>query len=538
MKNFCIANAKIKENNLILEFLYQDKEVSNNTKVYLETEDKEKCYGNFVKNDNKEKDNTILAKITFNIEIREYGKLKVKMETDGKIYDIQILNNKNEEILETKNPYIIFTIKYYIKIEQQQLIIAEKKFLDKFKYELYKQFYSIKHYKKIAIFRFFKTKNKYFLFNDRLLYGDDNAEELFKYINENEKEFAKKCYFVLDKNSISINRIKKIGKVLEYGSFKHKLKFLNCKMVVSSHASYYDNCFNPFNEKEMKMYKDIITKQFVFIQHGVTMNDTHRFVNRCRITADLFITSTYDEYEYLKTKEFMYEDDMIIKTGLPRFDKLKNENKKVILISPTWRENLSSKEYEGNGKKNFILSEYYKRYKELLTNKELKQIIKQNGYKIKFLLHPAFTEIKEAFTDLQDNCIEILNIKDIQYSQLFNECSMLITDYSSIHFDVATLKKPIIYYQFDKEDFFNNHYEHGYFNYESDGFGEVIEEEKEVLEKIKIYILNDCKIEGKYKKKIEDTFVFLDKNNSKRVYQEIIKLDDKEEKNYRFNNTH
>lgn len=538
MKNYCIVNAKIKSENLILEFLYQDKEISDNTKVYLETENKEKYYGNLIKNDIKEKDNTILSKVIFELEIKEYNQLKFGIEKNDKMYYVQILNNKNEEILEDNNPYIIFTRKYYIKIEKEQLVIKKRKFLDKTKYELYKQFYSIKNYKRMAIFRFFKTECKYFLFNDRLLYGDDNAEELFKYINENDKNFAKRCYFVLDKNSSSIDRISKIGKVIKYGSFRHKLKFLNCKMVISSHASYYDNCFNPFDEIEMKMYKDIITKQFIFVQHGVTMNDTHRFINRCKITADLVITSTHEEYKYLKTKEFMYEDDMIVKTGLPRFDKLKNENEKVILISPTWRENLSSKEYEGNGKKSFLTSEYYRRYKELLTNKELKQILCENGYKIKFLLHPAFTNIKEVFTDLQDNYVEILDIKNIQYSKLFNECSMLITDYSSIHFDVATLKKPIIYYQFDKEDFFNNHYEHGYFNYDTDGFGDVIIEEKEVLEKIKAYILNDCKIEEIYKKKIEKTFAFLDKNNSKRVYEQILKLNENVEKNYRFNNTH
>lgn len=538
MKNYCIVNAKIKNSKLTLEFLYKEKKISDNIKVYLEAYSNAKHYGTFVKNDCIEKDGTVLAKITFSMELKEYGTLKLKMEEEDNTYDIHILDNKNEEILEYNEPYIIFTEKYCIKIGKEQITIIKRKFGSKLKYELHKQMYSIKAYKKISIFRLFKGKNKYFLFNDRLLFGDDNAEQLFKYINENEKEFAKRCYFVLDKNSNSINRIKKVGKVLKYGSFMHKLKFLNCKMVVSSHASYYDNCFNPFNETEMKMYKDIITKQFVFIQHGVVMNDIHRFVNRCRITADLYITSTYDEYEYLKRKEFMYEDNMIIKTGLPRFDKLKNEDKKNILIAPTWRENLSTKQYDGNGKKNFSTSEYYKRYKNLLTNQELKNVLKENGYKIKFLLHPAFTEVKDTFIELQDDLVEILNIKDIQYSKLFNECSMLITDYSSIHFDVATLKKPIIYYQFDKNDFFGNHYEHGYFNYETDGFGEVIEEEQEVLDKIKRYILNNCEIEEQYREKIEETFIFLDKNNSKRVYEEIVKLAKEKQLNYRFNNTH
>lgn len=68
----------------------------------------------------------------------------------------------------------------------------------------------IKKYKKIFIFRFLKfKKRKYYLFNDRLLYGDDNGEQLFKYINENHSEFARRCFFVLDKNSSSIGRIRK-----------------------------------------------------------------------------------------------------------------------------------------------------------------------------------------------------------------------------------------------------------------------------------------------------------------------------------------
>ena len=112
---------------------------------------------------------------------------------------------------------------------------------------------------------------------------------------------------------------------------------------------------------------------------------------------------------------------------------------------------------------------------------------------------------------------------------------MLITDYSSIHFDVATLKKPIIYYQFDKKEFFTNHYKKGYFSYEDDGFGKVIEKYEELITEI-IRILNkDCNIDKLYADRIENTFKYLDKNNCKRVLEEIIKLDQKNEKDYRFN---
>ena len=46
---------------------------------------------------------------------------------------------------------------------------------------------------------------------------------------------------------------------------------------------------------------------------------------------------------------------------------------------------------------------------------------------------------------------------------------------SSVAFDFAYLGKPVIYAQFDKEEFYEKHdYKAGYFNYERDGFGEVV----------------------------------------------------------------
>ncbi|MBO5003952.1 MAG: CDP-glycerol glycerophosphotransferase family protein, partial [Clostridia bacterium] len=160
------------------------------------------------------------------------------------------------------------------------------------------------------------------------------------------------------------------------------------------------------------------------------------------------------------------------------------------------------------------------------------------GYIIKFLLHPVLSDYKLLMKECEDEYIKVYSVEEVNYSNLFNECSMLITDYSSIHFDVATLLKPIIYFQFDKEEFFKKHYSAGYFDYSKDGFGEVIEDEVKLEEEIISYLLNDCKIKEKYKDKIYNTFINVDKNNSKRVFDEIIKLDNRNEINYRFNNVH
>lgn len=536
MKFINLSNVKVKGTNVEFEFLYKDISISNDTYIFIENSNNKRYEVFFKKCDNKvtysyNNEEVEVAKVMIKMPITEYGEIKLKLKEKEKTYDLKIYNNKNENITSKDNPYIIFLKSYKIQILENKIVITKRKFIDKLKYELNKQLYGIKKYNKLFIYRFLKNKKqKYYLFNDRLLYGDDNAEELFIYINKIYPEFAKNCYFVLDKRSTSISRIKKIGKVLKFGSFSHKLKFINSRMVLSSHASYLGNCFNPFSIEEMDIYKDIINKKFVFLQHGIIMNDVREYLNRQLITADLFVTSTKSELEYLMSDDFMYEPNMISGCGLPRFDKLKNDIQKVILISPTWR-NLS-KDIQ------FKESEYYKVYKSLLINKKLNELLMKHNYKIKFLLHPVFSKYNNLFKDLSNENIEILESSETRYSMLFNECSIFVTDYSSIHFDVATLQKPIIYYQFDKEYFFEKHYRTGYFNYEKDGFGKVVTNENEFVFEIERYLENNCTLDDEYKKKIQDTFIYLDNNNCQRLFDEIIRIDSDNDVNYRFNNVH
>lgn len=528
-KKISLYNVQIQPQKIILEFVYKFEQNNQNINIYLAEKDNKYSAQIYKNEETKE------AKVVFVLEENSYGKLKLKLQIQEETIDLKIVDNKENKISAEGDWYSIFTENTVITITEAYIQLSKKHILDKLKYEIHKHIYCIKEFKKIAIYRLFKTKPKYYLFNDRLMYGDDNAEELFAYVNKHNKKMAKKSYFILDKKSEAIKRIKKKGKILKYGSIMHKIKFVNAKMIISSHASYYDNCYNPFTSQETLMYKDIITKKFVFIQHGVAMNNIQEYVNRTKIIADLYTTSTKEEYKEISNPQYMYKKDMIILTGLPRFDKLTQKGNKIILISPTWRANLSEKEYGKTIKEKIEQSEYYNSYKKLLTDKRIIKTLEEKGYKIKFLLHPVFAQYEDLFENLKSKNVEILKIENIRYSDLFNECSMLITDYSSIHFDVATLKKPIIYYQFDKKEFFTNHYKKGYFSYEDDGFGKVIEKYEELITEI-IRILNkDCNIDKIYADRIENTFKYLDKNNCKRVLEEIIKLDQKNEKDYRFN---
>lgn len=534
MDYFNLANVNIDEDKIIFEGMYKSKSINEKINIYFEDEKKVKYKAKIQKaplpivytyfNDEKVE----VAKVLITLTIKNYKLLNLKIENGNVKKQLKIYNNKNQIITTKDNPYVIFTPKIKICIMEDGIEFSKRKFGDKFKYELTKQKYSIKKYHKLAIYRFFKGKRKYYLFNDRLKYADDNAEEMFRYVNENEKDFAKNSYFVLEKGAECLDRLKSEGKVVEYASFSHKVKYINCKIIISSHASYLDKCYTPFTDEEMDLYKDIINKKFVFIPHGVVKDDVRIYLNRELIMPDLITTSLNREYEYLTSKDYMYEKGMVIKTGLSRFDKLKNDAEKVILFSPTWRnygENYDFKE-----------TDYYKTYIKLLKDKTLDNLLSKNGYRLKFLLHPVFLPHIDLFKECETENIKIIDSKNNRYCDLFNECAMLVTDYSSIYFDVAKMKKPIVFFQFDRDYFFKHHYSQSFFSYENDAFGEIITEREKLLEKLQYYINNNFKLEEKYLDRIDKTFAFVDNKNSQRIMKEVYKLDKNTSFDYKFNN--
>ena len=90
----------------------------------------------------------------------------------------------------------------------------------------------------------------------------------------------------------------------------------------------------------------------------------------------------------------------------------------------------------------------------------------------------------------------------------------MITDYSSVFFDFAFMKKPVIYYH-EGNDY---HYKDGYFSYEEMGFGDVIDNGEDLVDKVIDYIENGCEMEEKYKRRVDGFFKYTDQNNCKRVY--------------------
>jgi len=106
---------------------------------------------------------------------------------------------------------------------------------------------------------------------------------------------------------------------------------------------------------------------------------------------------------------------------------------------------------------------------------------------------------------------------------MYAETDLLISDYSSAVFDFAYLRKPLVYCQFDREEFFSGKHTavKGYFDYERDGFGEVETTLEGTVARIIEYMENGCALKDYYRERINNTFAFNDTKNCERVYQAI-----------------
>ena len=139
--------------------------------------------------------------------------------------------------------------------------------------------------------------------------------------------------------------------------------------------------------------------------------------------------------------------------------------------------------------------------------------------------HPTLQAHAEIFEPNENIVVSGL---EISYREIYAKSSLIISDYSSAVFDFAYLRKPIVYFQFDSEEFFENGhvYTKGYFDYEKDGFGEVCYNLETLVDTIIEYMKNDCRLKDKYRERINDFFAYNDKSNCQRVYEEILKLGD------------
>ena len=212
----------------------------------------------------------------------------------------------------------------------------------------------------------------------------------------------------------------------------------------------------------------------------------------------------------------------MLEIGYPRCDILFNKNneeaiddiksrlnipkdKKIILYAPTWRENQF---YNKNAFKFTTEMDFDEMYNQL-----------SDDYILIVKFHYLVKENID-WSKYNDFIIECDADWDIQELYLISD--IMITDYSSVMFDYAILKRPIIFFTFDLDDYKNNLRDF-YFDMVEEVPGPICKTNEEMIDYIKNFNREDYDNDygEKYKLFNEKFNQFDDGNASKKVIELI-----------------
>lgn len=338
----------------------------------------------------------------------------------------------------------------------------------------------------------------------------DNGYCFFIYMKKRHPEQL--TYYIIDKTSKDYEKIAPYGEIISFNSWKHYWYYCLAPIHISAHVG---GC-NPEHNPGAKRLKKMIRYKDVFLPHGVSYG-VSEFCLAKYAKIDLFICSGKPEYDNVLSN-YGYTPEQVAYTGFPRLDCWHHliVNPKQILLMPTWRLYLAQ-----NPETVFEDTAFCKAYQSLINNKELEDFLLLHDLKLVFYLHHGMRKYVDAFhTDCPN--IEVV-YKDETYDiqELLKESALLITDYSSVHFDFAYMKKPVLYYQFDYEEFWAKQYQQTDFDAAKDGFGPVAYDENTLVKNLEQAYEDGFKLQGEYLQRMKDFYVLYDEHNCERVYKAI-----------------
>lgn len=370
------------------------------------------------------------------------------------------------------------------------------------------------------IFRRYWRRKKIILVYEKFgQMAQDNGFYFFRYCMENNMEAAmdRSIYYVIDKHSSDYEKLKGYsGHVLQFMSFRFMIYALASRLLVSS-----DNRFHAYAWRASEsIIRTILlnSKKLVFLQHGVVGLKRVEFKKGTPQGADLFIASG-DFEKRIIVDHLGYKPEQVALTGLARWDVLEDRSQqceeKKILVMPTWRNWLNDPTDSV-----FKASEYYRRYMELINSPALEEYLEKYDLYIDFYIHPRLRNQMKNFAS-SGSRIRLIPFGSEPLNELLMECKMLVTDYSSVCWDVCYQGKPVLFYQFDLKEY--NESQGSYMDLEKDLFGDRAETQEELLELLEAAAQSGFELKPEYAGMRDDLLAYIDHDNSRRICEEIMK---------------
>ncbi|MBQ3371754.1 MAG: CDP-glycerol glycerophosphotransferase family protein [Oscillospiraceae bacterium] len=342
----------------------------------------------------------------------------------------------------------------------------------------------------------------------------DNAYWFFRYLRERQPQINA-CY-VIDKASPDYCKVTQLGETVAWRSLRHYLMYMAADLLIGTHVQpAAPDLMAYYHLRQIGIHPQ--GKQ-IFLQHGIILNDM-KWMSYPSMKVDFFASGGKLEYDYL-VSEFGFPEGIIQYTGLCRFDNLIRENNpsNEILVMPTWR---GWKYPQGE---RFYETAFYRQFQSMLENPRLLKLLEEHDLRLFFYPHIELQKELDKFKSPSERVV-LASWKEYDVQTLLMRCNLLITDYSSVFFDIGYLEKPVIYYQFDMEEFRKYHYQEGYFSYEKHGFGPVVKTEEELMNAVYECVGNDFRIQKEYRDRLDDFYSVRDELNCERTYQILCRMD-------------
>ena len=291
-----------------------------------------------------------------------------------------------------------------------------------------------------------------------------NSSALFQYVKEYHPEIQ--AFYVMEDPGERERLQERFGKesVIDTSTIEGIRKVLACKVWFTSTAPpLYGVGFR-------KKYR------IINLWHGVPLKKIGmKQENLGRLTklyykylfADNYeaVVTTSEELIPVMSRSFLVEPERVKVWGQPRNDKLfqkmdageqmKNifrgerlpEFTRLLLYAPTFRDHGETKvfpfpEFEGAGREAALkrLQEFLEKHQSMLCIRM--HLYEKEGYEwLRALDHPG-SRIRFLNEDRVEDIMEVLAMFDL-----------LITDYSSVFFDYANLRRPILFFMYDYEQY-------------------------------------------------------------------------------------
>ncbi|MEV7791139.1 glycosyltransferase [Streptomyces sp. NPDC087512] len=368
------------------------------------------------------------------------------------------------------------------------------------------------------------------LFGERGDTAQDNGWHLFRHARTAERRRG--AYYVIRAGSPDRARLAGLGHVVAHSSWKHKLLMLHASALVNAYD--IDTYMLPDGWDRTRYLKHLswrVGARRVFLQHGVTDKDVSKGLHRNRTGVDLILAVSRDEERFL-SEELGYEGQVEV-SGFPRFDALvPDRGGRTILFMPTWRSYLTVASYsrDDGGREErqavrdrFLSSSYRDFMARFLNDPDLLAALERFDYTLNFLPHYEMRAmVGEMAPDRKR--VRIIDQNEVSVQEAMRRCDLFVTDWSSTAFDIAYLGTPLVYAQFDAAEYWDGHYQKGYFDARRDGFGPVGESVEEVVGEVVRYMREGCTREPEYLRRVERFFEFRDQQNNARASKAIERL--------------